>query len=65
MTAIIGQPLSRIDGPLKVSGRATYAASTGMSAQPLYGFIVGANIGKGRITAIDRNPRSGRPAFAW
>jgi xanthine dehydrogenase YagR molybdenum-binding subunit len=53
MTAIIGQPLSRIDGPLKVSGRATYAAEYWDVGQPLYGFIVGATIGKGRITAID------------
>ena len=53
MTAIIGQPISRIDGPLKVSGRATYAAEHWDVGQPLYGFIVGATIGKGRITAID------------
>ena len=26
MTTLIGQPISRVDGPLKVSGRATYAA---------------------------------------
>jgi xanthine dehydrogenase YagR molybdenum-binding subunit len=53
MTAIIGQPISRIDGPLKVSGRATYAAEYWNVGQPLYGFIVGATIGKGRISAID------------
>jgi xanthine dehydrogenase YagR molybdenum-binding subunit len=53
MTAIIGQPINRIDGPLKVSGRATYAAEHWDVGQPLYGFIVGATIGKGRITAID------------
>ncbi|MEP6688521.1 MAG: xanthine dehydrogenase family protein molybdopterin-binding subunit [Gemmatimonadales bacterium] len=53
MTAIIGQPINRIDGPLKVSGRATYAAEHWNVGQPLYGFIVGATIGKGRITAID------------
>ena len=53
MTAIIGQPISRIDGPLKASGRATYAAEHWDVGQPLYGFIVGATIGKGRITAID------------
>jgi xanthine dehydrogenase YagR molybdenum-binding subunit len=53
MTAIIGQPISRIDGPLKVSGRATYAYEHWDVGQPLYGFIVGATIGKGHITAID------------
>jgi xanthine dehydrogenase YagR molybdenum-binding subunit len=53
MVALIGQPINRIDGPLKVSGRATYAAEHWNVGQPLYGFIVGATIGKGRITAID------------
>jgi xanthine dehydrogenase YagR molybdenum-binding subunit len=53
MTAIIGRPISRIDGPLKASGRATYAAEHWDVGQPLYGFIVGATIGRGRITAID------------
>jgi xanthine dehydrogenase YagR molybdenum-binding subunit len=53
MATLIGQPISRIDGPLKVSGRATYAAEHWDVGQPLYGFIVGATIGKGRITTID------------
>jgi xanthine dehydrogenase YagR molybdenum-binding subunit len=53
MATIIGQPVDRIDGPLKVSGRATYAAEYWNVGQPLYGFIVGATIGKGRIAAID------------
>ena len=53
MTGLIGQPVNRIDGPLKVSGHATYAAEYFDSGQPLYGFIVGATIGKGRIVDID------------
>jgi xanthine dehydrogenase YagR molybdenum-binding subunit len=53
MGTIIGQPVNRIDGPLKVSGRATYAAEYWNVGQPLYGFIVGATIGKGRITELD------------
>ncbi len=61
MTAIIGQPISRIDGPLKVSGRATYAAEHWDVGQPLYGFIVGATIGKGRITAINTGPAEKAP----
>lgn len=52
MSAIIGQPANRVDGPLKVSGRATYATEYWDSGQPLYGFIVGATIGKGRVAAI-------------
>jgi xanthine dehydrogenase YagR molybdenum-binding subunit len=61
MGAIIGQPVNRIDGPLKVSGRATYAAEYWNVGQPLYGFIVGATIGKGRISAIDTTRASQAP----
>lgn len=55
MATMIGQPIDRVDGPLKVSGGAIYAyehwnADVG---EPLYGFIVGATIGKGRIARID------------
>lgn len=50
---MIGQPLNRVDGPLKVSGRATYAYEEWESGQPLYGHIVGASIGRGRIAALD------------
>jgi xanthine dehydrogenase YagR molybdenum-binding subunit len=50
---MIGQPLNRVDGPLKVSGRATYAFEHWDVGQPLYGFIAGATIGKGRISRID------------
>ena len=53
MAMLIGKPISRIDGPLKVSGRATYSAEYWNVGQPLYGFIVGATIGKGRVDAID------------
>ncbi|MFI6490205.1 xanthine dehydrogenase family protein molybdopterin-binding subunit [Streptomyces sp. NPDC050564] len=50
---MIGQALNRVDGPLKVAGRATFAYEHWEAGQPLYGFIVGATIGKGRITRID------------
>jgi xanthine dehydrogenase YagR molybdenum-binding subunit len=50
---MIGQPLNRVDGPLKVAGQATYAYEEWEAGPPLYGFIVGATIGKGRITQID------------
>jgi len=48
-----GQPVNRVDGPLKVSGKATYAFEHWDVGQPLYGFIAGATIGKGRITRMD------------
>src|SRR3981081_3192634 len=50
---MIGQSLNRVDGPLKVAGRAAFAYEHWEAGQPLYGFIVGATIGKGRITRID------------
>jgi xanthine dehydrogenase YagR molybdenum-binding subunit len=54
---MIGQPVNRIDGPRKVAGRATYAYEQWEALQnagpPLYGFIAGATIGKGRIASID------------
>ena len=49
----IGQAISRVDGPLKVTGGATYAYEQGEVSEPLYGFVVGATIGRGRITRID------------
>jgi xanthine dehydrogenase YagR molybdenum-binding subunit len=53
MATLTGQPINRVDGPLKVSGKATYAYEHWDVGQPLYGFIVGATIGKGRIKRID------------
>src|SRR5262249_23280887 len=52
-TAMIGQPVNRVDGPLKVSGHATYSYEEWGAGQPLYGFIVQATIGRGRITKLD------------
>lgn len=51
-TGLIGRPIDRIDGPLKVTGRATYAYEHAMDGAA-YGYIVGAAIAKGRIAAID------------
>lgn len=51
-TKIIGQPVDRVDGRAKVTGRARYAADN-----PVPGFVHGygvfSTIGAGRITAID------------
>lgn len=50
---VIGQPLDRIDGPLKVTGSARYAYENHeQTPDAVYGFIVGAGIGKGRITDL-------------
>ncbi|HEY8370614.1 MAG TPA: xanthine dehydrogenase family protein molybdopterin-binding subunit [Thermodesulfobacteriota bacterium] len=49
----IGRPVDRVDGPLKVTGRATYAYEHRAAGEPLYGVIVGATIGRGRVARID------------
>ncbi|MBW6526813.1 xanthine dehydrogenase family protein molybdopterin-binding subunit [Sphingomonas sp. RHCKR7] len=48
---VIGQPIDRVEGPLKVSGRATYAAE--YPAERLsYGVLVRAPFGSGKITDV-------------
>src|ERR1700724_3787808 len=48
---IVGKPLDRVDGRLKVTGGAHYAYE--MQQNTLYGFVVEASIGKGTIKSID------------
>ena len=50
---MIGQPVNRVDGPVKVTGRATYAYEYRQDEAPLYGVIVTATIGRGRVQDID------------
>jgi xanthine dehydrogenase YagR molybdenum-binding subunit len=51
---IIGHPTSRIDGPLKTTGKATYACEWhDVFSTPAYGCIVGSAIAKGRVTSMD------------
>lgn len=51
---VLGQPVERVDGPLKVTGQARYAYEWhDQPGQMAYGYILGAAIGKGRITALD------------
>src|SRR5277367_5404078 len=50
---MIGQPISRVDGPAKVTGRATYAYEYRQDEAPLYGVIVTSTIGRGHIREID------------
>src|SRR4051794_16699864 len=50
---VIGKPTNRIDGPLKVTGRATYAYEWHDPRSKLaYGYVVGSAIAKGRIASI-------------
>ena len=47
----VGQPRSRVDGPLKVTGTARYAAEF-TAPDLLHGVVVSAAIAKGRITRL-------------
>ena len=51
---VIGKSTPRIDGPLKTTGQAPYAYERhDVVAGQAYGYIVGAAIAKGRISAMD------------
>lgn len=58
---VLGQPLPRVDGPLKVSGRATYAYEHAGQGEAAYGMIVGAGVPAGRILSIDTTEASQVP----
>ena len=51
---VVGQPTRRIDGPLKTTGRATYAYEWhAPDIDYAYGYPVGSAIAKGHVTSID------------
>jgi xanthine dehydrogenase YagR molybdenum-binding subunit len=51
---IVGKPLDRVDGRLKVTGGARYAFEMQQGGvQTAYGFVVEASIGHGKIRSID------------
>jgi len=51
-TAYIGQPLSRLDGPAKVSGKAKYAFEYDVP-NVAYAYVVSSSIARGRIKRVD------------
>ncbi|RYY27473.1 MAG: xanthine dehydrogenase family protein molybdopterin-binding subunit, partial [Sphingobacteriaceae bacterium] len=54
-TDYIGKPIERVDGPLKVTGQAKYAAE--FSADGLtYGYVVSSTIASGKIKSINTHP---------
>src|ERR1700712_3887476 len=53
LAGAIGRPLDRVDGRLKVTGRATYAFEYAAQGSAAYGFIVPAGIGKSRVVEVD------------
>ncbi|RVB73462.1 MULTISPECIES: xanthine dehydrogenase family protein molybdopterin-binding subunit [unclassified Mesorhizobium] len=58
---VIGRPIDRIDGPLKVRGGATYAYENALDGTA-YGYILGAAVAKGRIAEIDTAEAERAPA---
>ena len=60
---IVGQPVDRIDGRLKTTGTATYAYEQNDAApNAVYGYIVGAAIAKGSVTAVRVRTARAAPA---
>ncbi|HZM02784.1 MAG TPA: xanthine dehydrogenase family protein molybdopterin-binding subunit, partial [Candidatus Saccharimonadales bacterium] len=60
MNAIIGQPLNRVDGKLKVTGKARYSAEYPL-ANLAHAVSVEANIAKGQIKTIETSRAESAP----
>lgn len=59
---LIGKPVSRVDGPLKVTGGATYAYEYTLPGQTIaYGTLLGASIAKGKIISINTSKAQSIP----
>ncbi|MFG3035173.1 xanthine dehydrogenase family protein molybdopterin-binding subunit [Streptomyces sp. NPDC048253] len=58
--AAVGAPLSRVDGRLKVTGKAQYAAEFDADGA-VHAVIVDASIGRGRITSLDARDAEQHP----
>ena len=57
---LVGQPINRVDGSLKVSGQAHYSAEIHLDNKA-YGVLVGATIAKGQVENIDSSSLDGIP----
>ena len=58
---LIGKPIDRIDGRLKVMGKAPYAYEVREGGSPAYGFIVEATIAQGLVADIDASEAEAAP----
>ncbi|MDB6095529.1 MAG: aldehyde oxidase and xanthine dehydrogenase molybdopterin binding [Verrucomicrobia bacterium] len=58
---VVGQPVDRIEGPLKTTGTAPYAYEHNVGPDTAYGYVVGAAIAKGRIASIDQSAAKAAP----
>jgi xanthine dehydrogenase YagR molybdenum-binding subunit len=56
----VGRPLPRVDGPLKVTGAATYAAEFAPAGM-VHAALVGATVARGRIARVDADAALAAP----
>src|SRR6201981_3407052 len=61
LAAPIGLPLDRVEGRLKVTGKAPYAYEYAAQGAVLYGVIVPASIAKGRVAVVDVHDAQNAP----
>ena len=59
----VGAPVTRVDGPLKVSGAAPFAAEFSITGM-LFGAVAFSTIAKGRITTLDTEEAERAPGVA-
>jgi xanthine dehydrogenase YagR molybdenum-binding subunit len=59
---VIGQPVDRIEGPLKTTGTAPYAYEHhDVAPNVAYGYVIGSGIAKGHITSMDLTAAEAAP----
>ena len=59
---VVGKPTDRIDGKYKTTGTARYAYERhDVAPNAAYGYVVGAGIGKGRISSMDLSAAKAAP----
>src|ERR1700722_14512418 len=60
---LIGQPVSRIDGPLKVQGKARFAAEVPIEGMA-YAALLYSTVARGRIATLDTTNAEAAPGVA-
>ena len=61
---LVGASISRVDGPLKVAGRARFAAEFAVEGM-VYAALLYSTIAKGRIVELDTAQAEPRPVSRW
>jgi len=63
-SGLIGKPVDRYEGRLKVTGTAPYAYEVETPAPPLFGHIVSSTLARGRIASVDISAAEAAPGVA-